>query len=90
MKTGVAGFIAQLKADAKYNENFQSLFSIYLSNDEQVKGNIMFGGYDLAKYAKQGSTDKDIFWLDQSRNEQYWAVNNKDVSLGETKLVDDY
>lgn len=50
----------------------------------------MFGGYDLAKFAKAGSADKDIFWIDQSRNEQYWAVNNKDVSLGETKLVDDY
>jgi len=40
------------------------MFSIYLSNDEAVKGNIMFGGFDLPKYGKQGATDKDIFWLD--------------------------
>ena len=64
MKTGVAGFVAQLKADQKFNDNFASLFSIYLSNDEAVKGNIMFGGYDLPKYAKAGAADKDIFWLD--------------------------
>lgn len=53
------------------------MLSVYLSNDPKVKGKISFGGYDLKKYAKKGSTEKDVFWADQAPNEHYWAVNNK-------------
>lgn len=47
----VAGFITQLRNNNKYNDKFNELFSIYLSNDVKEKGKITFGGYDLAKYA---------------------------------------
>lgn len=63
------------------------MFSIYLSNDMKVKGKITFGGYDVAKYGKKGLTEKDVFWADQARNEQYWAVNNKGVSFGEKTIA---
>jgi len=63
------------------------MFSFYLSNDEQSKGRMIFGGYDL-KWAKEGSTPKDIFWAKQSGNTSYWAVNGKGVSFGETKFED--
>jgi len=64
MHNGVPSFIAQLRNSAKFNEDFQSIFSIYLSNKENVKGQMTFGGYDLAKFAKAGSTDKDIKWVE--------------------------
>jgi len=51
-----------------------------------VKGKITFGGYDLAQLAKKGSSEKDIAWFDQSRNENYWAVNSKEVKLGEATI----
>lgn len=87
LKGNVAGFVAQLRNSKKYNDQFKEMFSIYLSNDFESKGKITFGGYDLDKYAKKGSTEKDIFWADQARNEQYWAINNKDVTFGKKKLA---
>lgn len=83
----VAGFVAQLRLSKKYNDSFKEQFSIYLSNDFKSKGKITFGGYNLEKYAKKGSTEKDIFWADQARNEQYWAINNKGVTFGKTSLA---
>lgn len=59
------------------------MFSIYLSNDESVPGKMIFGGYDLAQFAKQGAKDSDIFWADQSKNDQYWTINSKNVQIGE-------
>ena len=52
----------------------------------RVKGKITFGGYDLNKYAKKGLGEKDIFWADQAKNENYWAINNKAVTFGKKKL----
>ena len=69
MTNGVPGFIAQLKDSTAYGKEFEKMFSLYLSNKENVPGKITFGGYDVAKYAKKGLTDKDVFWVDQSRNE---------------------
>lgn len=43
----VPGFISQLKNNGKFTDDFESVFSIYLANDENVKGKITFGGYDL-------------------------------------------
>jgi len=40
------------------------MFSLYLSNNEKVPGKITFGGYDLDKFAKKGSAEKDVFWLE--------------------------
>ena len=69
MTRGVAGFLAQLKDSKDYNYEFEEMFSIYLTNDQKSPGKITFGGYDTARFAKQGLTDKDVFWTDQSRNE---------------------
>ena len=76
MNNGVAGFIAQMKANNDFNAEFDQVFSIYLSNDGQSPGDISFGGYDLEKFAKKG---KEIMWADQSANEAYWAVNTAAV-----------
>lgn len=62
--TGVPGFVAQLKNNKDFNNDFEPMFSIYLSNDEAVPGKMIFGGYDLATFAKQGAKDSDIFWAD--------------------------
>ena len=58
------------------------MFSFYLTNDEKSKGKMIFGGYDL-KWAKPNSQKKDIFWMKQSGNTSYWAVNGDKVSLGQ-------
>lgn len=87
LNKGVAGFVAQLKKNKFFNDNFDSVFSIYLSNREAESGNIIFGGYDLAKFAKSGASDKDIIWTDQSANEAYWAVNTKNVMFGKHSLA---
>ena len=46
---------------------------------------MIFGGYDL-KWAKEGSKQNDIFWVKQSANSSYWAVNGSGVQLGQTKF----
>lgn len=38
------------------------MFSFYLSKGAGSEGNLKFGGYSLDKYAKAGTTDKDIVW----------------------------
>jgi len=38
------------------------MFAFYLSKGADSEGNLKFGGYSLDKYAKSGSTDKDIVW----------------------------
>jgi len=48
---------------------------------------ITFGGYDLSKYAKTGSTEKDIIWGEQAVNENYWALNSKGVTLGQHPIA---
>ena len=45
-----------------------------------------FGGFDLA-LAQSGKKESDIFWADQSANEQYWAANGKSASFGQTPLA---
>jgi len=83
MNNGVAGFIAQMKANHDFNDEFDQVFSIYLSNDGQTPGDISFGGYDLDRFAKKG---KEMIWADQSANEAYWAVNTNKVSFGKQAL----
>ena len=63
------------------------MFSIYLSNEDDVPGKITFGGYDVEKYGKKGLKDKDVFWIDQSANQDYWAANNKEVKIGDKVLI---
>ena len=65
------------------------MFSIYLSNDESVPGKMIFGGYDLAQFAKQGAKDSDIFWADQAKNDQYWTLDSKNVQIGDGQTLAD-
>jgi len=65
------------------------MFSIYLSNEDKSPGKITFGGFDVEKYGKKGLKDKDVSWLDQSRNEQYWAANNNQVKFGDKSITKD-
>lgn len=60
------------------------MFSIYLSSDSKSPANIQFGGYDLAKYAKN---NHQIVWTEQSSNNQYWATNTKKVHYGKFKIA---
>lgn len=43
---------------------------------------MIFGGADLTKFAKAGSTDKDVFWMKKATNENYWTVNSNKVLMG--------
>ena len=61
LNAGVPGFIAQLRESKDYQNDLDSIFSIYLSNDESIKGDISFGGYNLEKFAKPGA---QIKWVD--------------------------
>jgi hypothetical protein len=79
-----------LRNSEKFNADFQSIFSIYLSNKENVKGQMTFGGYDLPKFAKAGLGEKDVKWVEQSRNEEYWASNLKGVTLGDVTIDDGF
>ena len=81
LKSGTEGFVAQLAQSADYRKDFEPMFSFYLTNDEKSKGKMIFGGYDL-KWAKPNSEKKDIFWMKQSGNTSYWAVNGDKVQLG--------
>lgn len=82
LSAGVPGFIAQLRESKDYQNDLDSIFSIYLSNDESIKGDISFGGYNLEKFAKPGA---QIKWVDQAANENYWEANSKGISFGDHK-----
>ena len=58
------------------------MFSIYLSNEESVPGKMIFGGYDLSQFAKQGAKEDDILWANQAKNDQYWTVESQNVKIG--------
>jgi len=60
------------------------MFSIYLSNAESAKGKIIFGGYDIAQYAKSGLTEKDIYWANQAHKTDYfWTLNMGQIAFGD-------
>jgi hypothetical protein len=83
MHKGVPGFIAQLQNSASYKENFEPIFSFYLSNNVDEAGKMVFGGVDYSKYAAAGLGAKDVFWAKQSENKMYWAVDNTGVNFGQ-------
>ena len=78
-------FINQLLHSAEYKRDFEPQFSFYLSKDENVKGKMIFGGFNM-KYAKQGLTEQDVFWAKQSRNPYYWGVYSDSVKLGDVEI----
>lgn len=69
-------------ANKDFNKDFEPMFSIYLSNEEAVPGKMIFGGYDLAQFAKKDAKESDIFWANQSNNNEYWTLNSKNVQIG--------
>lgn len=44
----------------------EPVFSIYYSTDQIYNGMFIIGGkgYDIEKYAQDGLTNNDIFWMD--------------------------
>jgi len=34
--------------------------------------------------AAKGKTKEDIYWVDQSANEAYWAANGQNIAFGKT------
>lgn len=64
-----------------------AIFSIYLSQGQA--GKVIFGGYDLEKYAKKGSTEQDIFWssLPNHGKDKYWTVGMKQVDFGKSRIT---
>jgi len=51
-------------------------------------GKLVFGGYDLSKYAKSGSTESSILWSNMdSGSTRYWQVEVQDVKLGPSSLL---
>jgi hypothetical protein len=86
-KFGVPGFIAQLQKSGVFHEEFDPVFSLYLSNDVNVKGKIIFGGADYKNLAKKGLGEKDVFWMQKASNPNYWTVQSTSVSIGGENLV---
>lgn len=41
----------------------------------------MFGGYDVNKFGKEGSTRDDVFWMKTRENKFYWSVDMGDVQF---------
>lgn len=65
------------------------MFSFYLSNNEQKNGKLIFGGYNLAKFAAPGSTDESIFWANMAHKKQFfWTVNMGDNKFSDGKKLD--
>lgn len=71
-------------------KNFiKPMFSMFLSNKPDQPGKITFGGYDLAKYAKSGSEEKDIFWSDLAHARTYfWTVKMGPLAFADGKKLD--
>jgi hypothetical protein len=64
-------------------------FSIFLSNKEEEPGKITFGGYDLAKYAKAGSGEKDVFWSDLAHQRTYfWTLRMGPLEFTDGQKLD--
>ena len=74
----ISSFLSQVQKKTSLSQSKSSLpinsvFSLYLANDKD--GKLIFGGYDLNKYAKDGLKDSDVFWTTQDKFEnQFWSV----------------
>lgn len=65
------------------------MFSMYLSNKAEEPGKITFGGYDIAKFAKQGSQEKDIFWSDLAHARTYfWTLRMGPLAFADGQKLD--
>ena len=50
------------------------MFSFYLSKGDGSTGNLKFGGWDLNRFAKGGSTDQDIIWTNLVDESEGWTI----------------
>jgi hypothetical protein len=65
------------------------MFSFYLSNSEEKTGALILGGYNLAKYAQTGKTDKDIFWSDMAHKKTFfWTLRMGQISFSDKSNFD--
>ena len=54
---------------------FDPIFSFYLSDDLDIHGKVILGGYDVEKYAKPGLTKDDIIWTElTNKNDYFWTL----------------
>ena len=51
----------------------ENVFSFFLSRGDGSVGSIVLGGYDLDAYAKPGTTENDISWVNLIE-ESGWTV----------------
>ena len=63
-KSIVPSFIGQNK----------KVFSFYFSKGSGSTGNLKFGGYNLEKYAKAGSSENDIIWNKLVEESEGWTI----------------
>ena len=64
----------------------KQIFSFYLSKGAGSTGNLKFGGYNLAKYAKPNSTDQDIVW--NSLVDDGWTIPLNGVQFMDGSKID--
>lgn len=77
-------FIEQLShaVDKKTNKKLEPIISFYFSNTNKENGKIQIGGYNLKKYGKEDSTDKDIKWSNLAQNNDYfWTLGMSKAKL---------
>jgi hypothetical protein len=72
----IKAFVQQVTDINRFStsDQLKPQFSVYLSPVKEEDGSITFGGYDVARYAKKGSTDADIFWSSTYDGERYWTI----------------
>jgi hypothetical protein len=67
-------------------QQMKGVFAFYLSKGAGSEGNLKFGSYDLQKFAKAGSTEKDITWTQVV--DEGWTIPLQGVSFAGGKQVE--
>lgn len=44
---------------------------------------VTFGGYDVPRFAKDGLTEKDVFWANIETDEKMWTLNLEGIGLSQ-------
>lgn len=80
-------FMKQMK-DNQGVLDIKPMFSFYFSKGKNI---LLFGDYDLNKYAKSGSHEGDIKWFENSvQNSVSWVQQLSSVVLaGSANIIDD-
>jgi len=59
---------------ASPSDQLSPLFSFYLSKTPSEDGYVTFGGYDIGRFAKPGSSESSVFWAEISTFEKLWTL----------------